>query len=92
MLANIFIVELETSVIPNFRNKVKLWKRFVDDTYCLARLEYIDNILTLNSFHKNKKFTFEIEKDKSIPFPDILIIRKRLKLQCIGKRHVPICI
>ena len=40
--ANIFMVELETSVIPNLSNKVKLWKRFVDDTYCLARLEYID--------------------------------------------------
>ena len=33
VLANIFMVELETSVIPNLRNKVKLWKRFVDDTY-----------------------------------------------------------
>ena len=42
VLANIFMVELETSVIPNLSNKVKLWKRFVDDTYCLARLEYID--------------------------------------------------
>ena len=44
--ANIFMVELETSVIPNLSNKVKLWKRFVDDTYCLARLEYIDNIIS----------------------------------------------
>ena len=64
VLANIFMIELETSVIPNLSNKVKLWKRFVGDTYCLARLEYIDNILlALNSFHKNIKFTFEIEKD-----------------------------
>ena len=75
------MVELETSVIPNLRNKIKLWKRFVDDTYCLAKLEYIDNILTLNSFHKNKKFTFEIEKDNTIPFPDILIIRKPGKIE-----------
>ena len=44
-LVKIFMVELETSVIPNLRNKVKLWKRFVDDTCCLARLEYIDNII-----------------------------------------------
>ena len=34
VLANIFMVELETSVIPNLRNKAKLWKRFADDTYC----------------------------------------------------------
>ena len=63
VLANIFMIELETSVIPNLSNKVKLWKRFVDDTCCLARLEYIDNILlALNSFHKNIKFTFEYFK------------------------------
>ena len=61
----------------------------------MARSEYIDNILlALNSFHKNIKFTFEIEKDNTIPFLDILITKKheRFKLQCIGKRHVPICI
>ena len=82
VLANIFMVELETSVIPNLSNKVKLWKRFVDDTYCLARLEYIDNILlALNSFHKNIKFTFEIEKGNTIPFLDILIIRKPGKIE-----------
>ena len=52
-LANIFMVELETSVIPNLSNKVKLWKRFVDDTFCLDRLAYMDNIsLALNYFHK----------------------------------------
>ena len=74
VLANIFMVELETFVIPNLNKKVKLWKRFVDDIFCLARLEYIDNILlALNSFHKNIKFTFVIEKYNTIPFLDILI-------------------
>ena len=69
VLANIFMVELKTSVIPNINNKVKLWKRFVDNTYCWARSEYIDNIsVALNSYHKNIKFTVEIEKDKPIPF------------------------
>ena len=82
VLANIFMVELKTSVIPNLSNKVKLWKRFVDDTYCLARLEYIDKIwLALNSFHKDIKFTFEIAKDNTIPFLDILIIRKPGKIE-----------
>ena len=91
VLANIFMVELETSVIPNLSNKVKLWKRFVDDTYCLARSEYIDNILlVLNSFHKNMKFTTEIEKDNTILFLDILIIPKpgKIEIKSIGKRHV----
>ena len=82
VLANKFMVELETSVIPKLSNKVKLWKRFVDDTYYLARLEYKDKILLAhNSFHKNIKFTFEIEKDNTIPFLDILIIRKPEKIE-----------
>ena len=38
VLLNIFMLELETSVILNLSNKVKLWKRFVDDRYCLARI------------------------------------------------------
>ena len=77
LLANIFMIELETSVTPNWSNKVKLSKRFVENTYCLARSEYIDNILlTLNYFNENIKFTFEIEKDNTSPFLDILIIRK----------------
>ena len=81
-LANIFIVELETSVIPNLSNKRKLWKRFVDDTYRLARLEYKDKILlALNSFHDNTKCTFEIEKDNTIYFLDNLIIRKPGKIE-----------
>ena len=77
VLAKIFMAELETSVTPNGSNKVKLLERFVDNTYCLARSEYIDNILlALNSFHKNIKFTFEIEKHNTIPFLDILMRRK----------------
>ena len=76
------MVELETLVMPNLSNKVKLWKRFVDDTYSLARSGYIDNILlALISFHKNIKFTMEIAKDNTISFVDILIIRKPGKIE-----------
>ena len=52
VLVSISMVEPKTSAIPNLSNKVKLWKRFVDDTYYLARSEYTDNILSaINSFH-----------------------------------------
>ena len=48
----------------------------------MARSEYIDNILlALNSFHKNIKFTFGIEKDNTILSLDILIIRKPGKIE-----------
>ena len=57
----------------------------------MARLEYIDNILlALNSFHKNIKFTFEIEKDNTIPFLDILIIQKpgTAHINCSTEKHL----
>ena len=80
VLVNIFMVEPKTSVIPNLSNKVKLWKRFADDTYCLARSEYIDNILlALDSFHKNVKFIFEIEKDNTYSFSRCLNDKKTRK-------------
>ena len=81
VLAKILMVELETSVIPNLYDKLKLWKRFADNTYCLTRSEYINNILlALSSFHKNIKFTIEIEKYNTIPFLDVLIKRKPGKI------------
>ena len=89
------MVELKASVIPNLSDKVKRWKRFVGDTYCFARSEYIDNVLqAFNHFHKNIKFTIEIEKDNTIPFLDISIIRnqERLKRQCGRKRRSLTCI
>ena len=69
-------------VSSNLNDKIKLRKRFVDDTYCFTKSEYTNNILlALNSFHQNIKFTIEIEKDDAIPFPDMLIIRKARKIE-----------
>ena len=63
---------------------------FADDTYYLAKSECIDNILlALLSFHKNIKFTFEIKKDNTIPFRDILIIRKPRKIETTVYRKNP---
>ena len=62
VLANIFIVELETIIIPKLDKDVKLWRRFVDDTICFAKMGSLNCILLpINCFHKNIKFTMEIE-------------------------------
>ena len=37
VLANIFMVELERSVIPTLMDKMKLWTRYVDDTLCYIK-------------------------------------------------------
>ena len=63
LLADIFIIELERSLIPNLR-KIKFWRRYVDDTICFVKIgsiEYIRSVL--NSFHKNIQFTYEVESN-----------------------------
>ena len=56
VIANIFMVELETTLVPKLEDHVKKWKRFVDDTFV-----YVKNgsdkyyVSALNSFHEKHK-------------------------------------
>ena len=62
---------------PNF------YRRYVDDIFCLVKNETeANNFLTyLNSKHPNIKFTIEYERDKKLPFLDILISSKNGSLE-----------
>ena len=74
--ANIFIVELERSVIPTLMDKMKCWTRYVDDTLSYIKTDSIHYVLkALNSFHGNIQFTYEFESDSKISFLDLLAIR-----------------
>ena len=76
-LANIFMSVLETRYLNNCPSEFKpvLYRRYVDDTFCLFRnrdhvysfLEYI------NRQHPNIKFTYELETDDALPFLDVLV-------------------
>ena len=76
-LANVFMCHHEQIWIANCPSEFKpiLYRRYVDDTFLLFRspdhvplfLEY------LNTKHPAIKFTSDLEKDKTIPFLDILI-------------------
>ena len=84
ILANIFMVELEKIIIPKLEKEVKLWRRFVDDTICFAKMDSLNYILlTINSFHKNIKCPMEIEQNSTIPFLDVLLIRTKYSHNCI---------
>ena len=65
-LANMFMVELETTLIPNLSGKLSSWRHFVDDSICFVKKDSIKFVLhTLNNFHnKNIKFTFEEKIDE----------------------------
>ena len=61
VLANIFIVELEKTIMPSFSDKTKLWKRYVDDTSTFVKTDEIKDVLSsLNSCYSNIIFTMEI--------------------------------
>ena len=55
-----------------------LWRRYVDDTFCLWDQSDDDLNLflsKLNNYHKDIKFTVEKECNKSLPFLDVMCKR-----------------
>ena len=48
VLANIFMVELEQSVIPTLMDKMKCWTRYVDDTLCYTKTDSIVDVKWLS--------------------------------------------
>lgn len=77
VIANVFMVELEKTLVPQLEDSVSLWYRYVDDTFTFIKKGCVELVLEkLNSFHPSIKFTFEKEKDASIAFLDVKVIRK----------------
>ena len=82
VIAGIFMVELERTLLPRLTEYMTPWKRYVDDTIATIKLTSIDHVLMiLNTFHKNIKFTYELEINKKISFLDVLLIRKNDTLE-----------
>ncbi|XP_075975703.1 uncharacterized protein LOC142976300 [Anticarsia gemmatalis] len=68
VMANIWMEHFEQSIDMQASN-VKLWKRYVDDVYCIMRgdKQDVERLLnTLNSIHPNINFTYEMETDRSL--------------------------
>ena len=54
VLADIFMIDLEKSLLPELTSYISYWKRYVDDTICFIKIEYVDNISPLlNGFDNN---------------------------------------
>ena len=68
ILANIFMVELEQSVIPTPMDKMKCWTRYVDDTFCYLKTDSIDYVLKmLNDFLRNIQLTYKLKQIRKSP-------------------------
>ena len=75
VLANLFMAIKEKEWLNNCDSAPVFYRRYVDDIFCLVKNESEANsfLLYLNGKHPNIKFTIEHEKDKKLPFLDILI-------------------
>ena len=74
VLANVFMVYLEETIVPKLQTSMPVWKRYVDDTFTLVKRGKLNEIITkLNNFHSNISFTHEIEQEGKMAFLDVLI-------------------
>ena len=76
VIAAIFMVELERSLLPKLSSYRTSWKRYVDDTIAYVKPDAIDHDLSvIYLFYGNMSFTYEQEINGKIFFLDILIWR-----------------
>ena len=61
-----------------------LWKRYIDDTFCIWEhgKEDLDKFLnTLNAYDHNIKFTMELEEAGRLAFLDVMCLKKATKIE-----------
>ena len=77
VIANIFMVHLEEEMIPRLTGEVSSWFRYVDDTFTFIKEDKVEFVQqTLNGFHNDISFTYEVEENNKISFLDVLVTRK----------------
>ena len=77
VIANVFMVHLEETIVPELQEVMPLWKRYVDDTFTFVKKNHISDVVAkINSFHPNIKFTHEVEEQQKIPFLDVLLKKR----------------
>ena len=82
-IANIYMTSFEEKALDTWpKNKPKAWYRFVDDVFSIIKQSDVKDFLDhLNSQHPSIKFTLEMEKDKKLPFMDVMVQRIGEKLR-----------
>ena len=77
VFANIFMNSLEEKYLSQcpIEIKPKYYKRYVDDTFTVfENIHQAEEFLNyINTFHTNIKFTIDIERDRKLPFLDVLV-------------------
>ena len=82
VIVGIFMAQLERTLLSRLIECMTPWKRYVDNTIGKIKLTSINHILMmLHTFHKNIKYTYELEINNKISFLDVLLIRKNDTLE-----------
>ena len=69
VLAGIFMVNLERSLVPKLNVYLNFWRRYVDDTITFIKIGSVEYLLSiLNNFHPKIKFTYEMEVESKLTF------------------------
>ena len=76
VVANIYMEMFEELALRTAPHAPRIWKRYVDDTFCVIEREHVDLFLEhVNSLCPTIQFTMKLEKEWTIPFLDILLTR-----------------
>ena len=77
VVANIYMEMFEEMVLGISQQPPRIWKRYVDDTFCAMDGRHVNGFLEhINSQYPSIKFIMERENDMSLPFLDTLLTRK----------------
>ena len=72
VLAGIFLVELERTMLSTLRNYISPW----------IEEESTENVLSkLNGYHNNIEFTYKIENDGKLLLLDVLVLLKDYEVE-----------
>ena len=76
IISDIVTNKLLSVVLTDLTPKPKFFVKYVDDMFAVVLTSSIDQTLTtLNNFHTKLKFTFETEKEMSLPYLDVMVVR-----------------
>ena len=77
VVANLCMEAIEEVAINSSEVQPKVWKRFVDDSFCIIKRNAVNSFhTTLNSIDPHISFTIVEESDQQIAFLDTLVSRK----------------
>ena len=77
VVANLYMEFFEELALETAPTRPRLWKRYVDDTFCILRKGSTEELLHhLNRVRLTIKFTVEWEEDGTLPFLNTLLRRR----------------